>query len=114
MGDRGQVLIKDEGVYLYTHWGATDLVEDVKRAMAKRWRWDDPIYLARIIFEEMIGSEQGTETGYGISTSKHDDIWRLVTVDCENGKVTVEDNDKVEFEGTFEEFIAAEDWTDKA
>ena len=114
MGDRGQVLIKDEGVYLYTHWGATVLVDVVKKAIAKKWRWDDAEYLARIIFDEMIGSEQGEQSGYGISTSKHGDIWRLVTVDCENGKVTVEDNDKVEFEGTFEEFIAAEDWTDKA
>ena len=28
MGDRAQVLIKDEGVYLYTHWGASGLEEE--------------------------------------------------------------------------------------
>jgi hypothetical protein len=105
MGDRGQVLIKDEGIYLYTHWGATELTETVRRAMAKRRRWDDPEYLARIIFDEMIGKEQGQETGFGISKNKHGDVWKLITVDCKPQKVTVEEHGKTKFKGTFEEFI---------
>lgn len=107
MGDRGQVRVKDgwaEGyVYLYTHWGAYRLVQSVQRAMAKRWRWNDSCYLARIIFDEMkrlgesekIGyqPEQAMcdvgETGYGICTARHGDTRIEVQVDAENKKVTV-------------------------
>lgn len=91
MGDRGQVYIKDEKVYLYTHWDATNLPQIVNRAIAKKWRWDDPEYLARIIFDEMVGKNQGGETGYGITTHMHGDIWRLVEVDCKKQLVTVKD-----------------------
>ena len=104
MGDRGQVYIKDEGVYLYTHWNASELVETVRKALAKRWRWDDPSYLARIIFDEMIGPKQGSETGFGISTTKAGDAWLLIEIDCKNQTVTIKDytqNKSI----AFEEFI---------
>lgn len=96
MGDRGQVYVRSwggkSGVYLYTHYGASSLDKDVERAIAKGWRWDDPDYLARIIFDEMVGKDGwGEETGYGIGTQKAGDIWRLVTVDCKKQTVTVED-----------------------
>ena len=105
MGDRGQVLIKDEGVYLYTHWSATELVETVKTALAKRRRWDDPEYLARIIFNEMTKGSEMEETGYGIGSSKRGDIWRLITVDCSNQTISLEDDDKVKWTKTFDEFV---------
>jgi len=105
MGDRGQVLIKDTGVYLYSHWGATELVKDVQTALKKRWRWDDEEYLARIIFDVMVGESQGEETSFGIGTEKHGDIWILITVDCGNQTVKVEDYKKVVFKGSFEEFL---------
>jgi hypothetical protein len=35
MGDRGQVLIKPLGVYLYTHWGASELGKAVQTALKK-------------------------------------------------------------------------------
>lgn len=91
MGDRGQVYIKDTKVYLYTHWGATSLPEDVEKAIAKKWRWDDPDYLTRIIFDVITEDNHGEETGYGIGTQKAGDIWRLVTVDCKKRTVTVAD-----------------------
>src|SRR5512136_274571 len=91
MGDRGQVYIKDEKTYLYTHWSATELPEMVERAIAKKWRWNDPEYLARIIFDEMTDGCHGEETGYGIGRSKHGDIWMLVTVDCKKQTMTVEE-----------------------
>ena len=101
MGDRGQVKIN--GVYLYTHWGATNLVEDVQRAIAKKWRWGDDEYLARIILDEIVGDEQKTETGYGIGTTEHNDIWRLITL--VNNVIVVKDNDKEVFRGSYEEFL---------
>jgi hypothetical protein len=106
MGDRGQVHIKDEGVYLYTHWGATELIDKVKSALSKRVRWDDAEYLARIIFSEMVrGFEDGT-TGFGIGTSKHGDVWRVISIDCSKQQITIEDRDKLVLECSFNDFIA--------
>ena len=89
MGDRAQVHIKDEKVWLYTHWGRSGLVEDVKRALAKRLRWNDPEYLARIIFEEMVGDQTGTETGFGIGCAQHGDVFDYVEINCENQTVSI-------------------------
>ena len=109
MGDRGQVCIQfstpNEKVYLYTHWGANDLVDTVRGALAKTWRWYDPGYLARIIFCEMVKGDEDGETGFGIDLVKHLDIWRLITVDCQNQKIVIEDHGKIAEESTFEEFI---------
>lgn len=109
MGDRGQVCIQfpnqTEKVYLYSHWGADNLVDIVQKALAKRWRWDDPGYLARIIFCEMVKGDENSETGFGIDTMKHFDIWRLITVDCQNQEIVVEDHGKVVQKQTFEGFI---------
>lgn len=105
MGDRGQVLIVDEKVYLYTHWEASELVETVRRALARKQRWDDPEYLARIIFCEMVGDDVKGETGFGIGTGGHGDIWREVIVDCEKQTVTIEDRGEALKTSSFLEFI---------
>ena len=83
MGCRGQVLIESEGVYLYTHWGADTLLDDVLRAVNSpkgQSRRTDGEYLARIIFCEMVKDDIDGETGYGIGTQEHGDIQLLVTV----------------------------------
>ena len=72
MGDRANVAIyaseKDLPVVLYTHWGGHELAQDVADAIARQQRWDDPSYLARIIFCEMMPVNQHEEeTGFGIS-----------------------------------------------
>jgi len=111
MGDRGQVLILPDKVYLYTHWGASDLEKTVQEALNHNWRWDDSEYLARIIFDTMISDDQGNETGFGIGTSLHTDVYKLVTVDCKNQTVKVEQinyKPKIEYEGSFEDFIKHE------
>ena len=105
MGDRAQVLIKDTGVFLYTHWNGTELIETVKRALTKRQRWDDPEYLARIIFDEMVGKGQGEETGFGIGTEQHGDVWRIITVDCERSMINVKDNGRDVLDNFFGDFI---------
>lgn len=109
MGARAQVKIKTspkKSVYLYTHWGAESLEQDVARALAKRWRWSDSGYLARIIFEEMVGDKKGTETGFGIDTEQHGDIEKLIKINTE--KETIKSIDiwrRTEVSYTFEEFI---------
>lgn len=88
MGARAQVHIKDTGVYLYTHWGAGRIFDDVAEAISKEWRWTDPEYLTRIIFDCMKRSDIEGETGFGIGTSQHGDIEKLVVVDCKNRTVS--------------------------
>jgi hypothetical protein len=102
--------MKDEGVYLYQHYDGYDLLNSVKRAMEKRWRWDDPEYLARIIFDEMTKDCHGEECGYGIGSDKHSDIEYLITVDCENQTVTqlkCRGGDETQY--SFEEFVDLDD-----
>jgi len=91
MGARAQVHIKDTGVYLYTHWGAGSIEEDAKNAIARGVRWDDPEYLTRIIFDQMKGTNTTSELGFGIGTSQHGDIEKLITVSCKEQTVRVLD-----------------------
>lgn len=93
MGARAQVLMEDTGVYLYTHWGADSIADDVRAAVNSpqgQGRLHDPEYLARIIFERMIGDDRNTETGFGIGTEIHGDIEVLVRV-SNGGRITVEE-----------------------
>lgn len=101
-----QVYIKDVGVYLYTDTGAVRLIEDVKQAIAKRWKWDDPECLARIIFDEMIGKAQGGKLGFGI-TSKgvHPSSWRIIEIDCEKQNIKVIDYGNIKLDVSFDDFI---------
>ena len=86
MGDRVQVHFTETGVWLYSHWDGDNAIEDVRRALAKKWRWDDPEYLARIVFDEMTDGRMD-ETGYGIGTKQHGDVDRVVEIDTEKGLV---------------------------
>ena len=63
MGDKGQVLIKDTGVYLYTYWGGSELQNLVRIALKRNVGWGDVEYLTRIIFDTMSAGEQGEGTG---------------------------------------------------
>lgn len=102
MGDRGQVKIGS--VLLYSHWNGTELKANVKKALAKRWRWDDAEYLTRIIFDVMTQNQRDEETGFGIGTTLHTDLNNpLIEVYVE--KQTVKIN---KIEKTFEEFIKEE------
>lgn len=135
MGDRGQIHIigygyKDDEkshIWLYTHWGCYDLINDLRKAMIKargeprKWggytgRWKDDEYLPRIIFQGMLDGDDGL-TGYGIyggPGGQHGDVYRIIEVDIENQHIKVItdseyiEGDKVRFSGTFEEFIATE------
>jgi hypothetical protein len=105
MGDRGQVHIKDEDVFLYTHSGASTLIKDVYMALSKQWRWDDPEYLARIIFDVMTKNNHDSETGFGIGGEIHEDVWLLIQIDCKNQKIKVIQHKKIISNTSFDEFI---------
>lgn len=68
MGDRRWVVLEFSGADLgiYTHWGGTYAPGTVQAALARRERWGDDSYLARIIFSEFIKDEVSGETGYGL------------------------------------------------
>ena len=75
-------------IYLYTHWGAERLEQVLREALMRgQSRWDDPPYLARIIFSEMIQDEVMDTIGYGIAPYVMDDEFPTIEVDL--GKRTV-------------------------
>jgi hypothetical protein len=109
MGSRAQVKIEDTGVFLYTHWGADEIEEDVRTVIRRGKRLNDPEYLARIIFDQMTLGQQGQETGAGIGTQEAGDIEVLVTVSCQRKTVTVKDVYKRTSKTlTFEDFTKGE------
>ena len=83
MGDRSNVVVKDgqSQVWLYGHWNGESYVNDTQAALARRVRWNDPSYLARIIFDQLTDGQHGEETGFGISTSIGDNNRPILVVD---------------------------------
>jgi hypothetical protein len=87
MGDRANVYIHEgnrPGVYLYTHWNGSELPSlvmaalQVPRALNRK---NDTQYLTRILIEEIIGGDHGTETGWGVSAYLGDGSDRIIDVD---------------------------------
>jgi hypothetical protein len=116
MGDRGNIVIEQSDnsrIYLYSHWGGSGLATDLQNALAKRWRWDDEAYLARIIFDVMTDNQHGEETGFGISTTPPDNEYPILVVNCSYQTVRLDGDPyspPVRLPSwTFEEFIALDD-----
>ena len=90
MGDRANVVIRDdwpadlnqrEAVFLYTHWGGSELPEQLRDALIHgRGRWGDPSYLARIVLDRMTRDDADDITGYGISTRLGDNEYPLLVL----------------------------------
>lgn len=76
------------GVYLYTHWGGRSLPETVRKALARGERWGDTEYLARLVFQQMVGDDDSA-TGYGIGSQQHGDVSRVVKIDTSEQEVTL-------------------------
>lgn len=94
MGDRGNIAVQEsEGkrVYLYGHWSGQDMPEILRESLARgEGRWDDPQYLARIIFCGLIGDDTKGTTGYGITSRCHDNDYPIIVVDCEKQEIRLE------------------------
>jgi hypothetical protein len=70
MGDRNNVKITystGDNVYLYSHWGGSELRDIVQRVIERTTRLEDESYLARAIFSAMVAEDINGETGYGIA-----------------------------------------------
>ena len=75
-------------IYFYTHWRALDLEDDLRQALIRGGsRWDDPPYLARIIFSEMIRDDLMGVTGFGIDVAQCDPEYPTIEVDLKNRTV---------------------------
>jgi hypothetical protein len=97
MGTNAQCFIKDTGVCLYQHWDGQTLMNKVVKAVngIGMNRQNDPSYLTRIIFCEMIKDYDDEELGFGIDKIRNQKIDFLVTVDCENKIITESNKHKV-------------------
>lgn len=92
MGDRAQIAIKTDkngSVFLYSHWDGAEIFPKLKKSLLRGdERHNDPEYLARIIFDDLVNGSKGT-SGYGISTSRHTDIEHLIpVVDCDTQEIS--------------------------
>lgn len=108
--DSAQVeIISSSGrVYLYSHSDAASITKVVHEALSKRKRWDDPDYLARMIFCEMVPSEfWESDSGYGIGNLLYTSTNVLVSVDVVRQKIIVQSAlNKHELHSyTFESFV---------
>jgi len=114
MGDRGNVYCKEQwekkgGVYLYSHWGGSNLPNIVQTVLTRKQRWDDGAYLTRMIFCAMVRNDIDGEVGYGISTTLCDNGHPIVVVDVNTQTIgfASEDNEpKMFVEWSFDEYIA--------
>ena len=106
MGDRGNIFVKDTtyekstGVYLYSHWGGSELKETLQTALKKfPDRWTDESYLTRIVFSTMVKDDVDGETGFGISTYLTDNEHDIIMLDPGTQTVTIGEK-----KWTFKEF----------
>jgi len=88
MGDRANLVVETQPkkyVYLYTHWGGEDIPKTLQNGLRLHQRWDDPSYLARILFREMGAGGDG-ECGFGIDTEMGANNRPILLVRPEDGR----------------------------
>lgn len=93
MGDRSNIVVKQfDGtrVWLYGHWMGEDSINVVRSVLARRERWGDAAYLARMLFNEMTKDDATGSTGYGISTYMEDNEYPVIVLDPETQTVVLE------------------------
>ena len=114
MGCRGTIEIwecaaapksEERPVVLYTHWGAYEMIFDVINVLKKKERWNDPAYLSRMIFSEMIKNDINGTTGFGIMTDNALDTEHEVVVDIDRQEVVWKRNGRDNITYTFTELI---------
>ena len=94
MGDRANIEVRGDGgsVFFYTHWTGSELPDVLQKALVRgRDRWRDPVYLARVIFCEMVRGDELSITGFGISPRAQDGRHRMIVVDVDAQEVRIQD-----------------------
>jgi hypothetical protein len=77
-------------VYLYSHNTANELVNVVDEVLSRKVRWDDPDYLARMLFCKMIPKDKwNDELGFGIGTQLYTDVNMLLSLDTVHQKIKI-------------------------
>lgn len=118
MGDRGNIKVymgaDETPIYLYTHDRGSEIYGVVKRALAKRERWNDAVYLARILFCELIKGREAENTGFGISSMLTDNNHTIIALDCDTQEVLFEERDgEPKGRMSFEDMVTKRDkWSD--
>lgn len=113
MGDRGNIVIKQpDGAHLvfYTHYNGSEMPENLKKALKRgRGAWSDDMYLARIIFCEMVKDNVMDTDCFGISTYVGDNSHDLLVVDVDEQTISRVHGDdptaKPKKSWTFEKFL---------
>lgn len=110
MGDRANIIIKDTGIAMYLHWGAKTVEKQIKTVLQKRERWDEPAYLARMIFNETTKDLKSDILGSGLYVVNSDnEVWDghiIIIINCKEETVAVRDNEQGTLRlYTFEEFV---------
>lgn len=102
-------------VYLYAENGK-DIISALYRALSRRKRWNDPDYLARIIFCQMVPEEDWDKSiGYGIGTEMYANIDMIIRVDTTTEELTIQSRSSStsqKIKATFNSFV--NDWTSNA
>jgi len=94
MGDRSNVKITyntGESIYLYTHWGGSELREVVERVLSTTGRLEDESYFARVVFCAMLGDnlqDWRGETGFGIApyAPDQDSTNKMIHIDYQGAR----------------------------
>lgn len=95
-------------VFLYAKEGK-HAIGALHRALSKKKRWDDPDYLTRIIFCELVPEDEWYETtGYGIGTEMYADVDIFISVDSMVQEILIQargESLQDKFKMTFSKFI---------
>ena len=84
MGNRANIVCTSglDRICFYSHWDGGDgmarKLRDALNSPEGRGRYSDDAYLNRIVFDRIVGSQQGKETGYGISGRLCDNEYDLI------------------------------------
>lgn len=118
MGDRGNIAIRfhnGQEVFLYAHWSGHALPAVTRDALARKERWTDADYLARIVFCTLVEGSEKESTGFGISVAPAGDGEHpIIVLDVERQTVAMRpvdggQNAAVIKSWTFEQFAALTD-----
>lgn len=99
MGDRANIVIEADRdmfpnpVFFYTHWSGSEIKPLLSAALQRgESRWNDPAYLARVIFCQLVKSDPDGITGFGISTAIGDGGKKLLCVNMKAQRVIERDS----------------------